>query len=324
MSELTTTSPRTGVRILRKVLVSGVIGGMAYAITELTGQPEIWSITLSVFIGGVTLVVQFLVEFEARLASVERAKARHSARIEQMVEDGFAKINEATELFSLVEASALRTDAVIQLVRRATLIEPTVPPLVSKLAQAEIARVSDVLKELSEAGNVMYAGEDRDWLLALTQHTQSSIDATSLSTVDAVRTGFSDGGFWNSDLGQRYLELQRSAVQRGVSIRRVFILPDPTDPAASSGLGDICQVHAGCGIEVRVLDSASTPSTLRDVMFDFVLFDGVISYEPTPASQLGQAAVPMILNTRLELRADWVKTRIERFRQLWEAAYAFP
>ena len=33
-----------------------------------------------------------------------------------------------------------------------------------------------------------------------------------------------DGGLWTSDLGQRYLELQREAITRKVRIRRIFVV----------------------------------------------------------------------------------------------------
>jgi hypothetical protein len=67
---------------------------------------------------------------------------------------------------------------------------------------------------VSRGGYVAYDGEDRDWLLGLTRHAQSSIDTTSLMAVDASGGGFGEGGLWSSDLGRRYLEVQREAVQR--------------------------------------------------------------------------------------------------------------
>jgi hypothetical protein len=309
-------------RILRKVVVSLVMGALAYAITELSEQPQIWSIMLSVFIGGVTLVVQFLIEFESRLARVETAKEVHSAKIERMVENGFAKINEATELFSLVEASALRTDAVIQLVRHSTQIDPTAPALVFRFAQSEIGRMSEFLKEIGEGGTVLYEGEDRDWLLALARNAEWSVDATSLTTVDAGGRGFVDGGLWSNDLGRRYLEVQRDAVQQGVQIRRVFIL-HRADLATDPDLITACRLQREIGIDVRVLDSSAIPSTRRDSLFDFVLFDESISYEVTPATRVEDTARPTIVNTRLELNSTRVKDRIQRFKDLWESARAF-
>lgn len=309
-----------GTRTMRKVLVSVVLGTMMYLIVERTGESELWKIQLSVFIGGVTLVIQFLIAFEKRLARVEQTKEHHSARIEQMVEQSYTKINEATELFQLVETSAVHTDSVRQLVRHATLIEPTAPPLVSRFAQAEIDRVSGFLRDLSEGGNVIYEGEDRDWMLTLTCQAASSIAATSLTSVDAGGRGFTDGGLWTSDLGQRYLEAQRDAVQRGVSIRRVFIMLEYLGPTTDAGLANVCRLQQAAGIDVRVLDLRSVPETLRDKLFDFVLFDETVSYEVTAASQVGNTSRPTIINTRLELQPERVKTRIQRFRDLWESA----
>jgi hypothetical protein len=312
-----------GTRILRKVLVSLVLGGLAYVLTEVLGEPGIWTLTLSVFVGGVTLVVQFLMEFESRLAKVEEAKARHSERIERMVADGFARISEATELFSRVEASAVRTDAVTQLVRHATMIRTGGPSLIPTLALAEIKRVSELLKGLSEGVGVTYEGEDRDWLLALTRLAESTIDAISLTTVDGRGHGFTDGGFWSSDLGQRYLETQQDAVRRGVKIRRVFIILHPADPNTFAGLAEVCRLQQQVGVEARVLGRESIPGTVRDAMYDFVLFDEHVSYETAAASQIEDTARPTILNTRLELRPERVTGRVQRFKLLWDSAEPF-
>jgi hypothetical protein len=313
-----------GARILRKVLVSLVLGGLAYLLTEVTGQPDIWSLTMSVFVGGVTLVVQFLMEFENRLGKVEESKARHSARIERMVADGFARISEATELFSRVEASAVRTDAVTQLVRHATMIQTGGPTLIPSLALTEIKRVSELLKGLSEGVGVTYEGEDRDWLLALTRLAESTIDAISLTTVDGRGHGFTDGGFWSSDLGQRYLETQQDAVRRGVKIRRIFtILHTTTDPTTFAGLTEVCRLQQQVGVEARVLGREDIPGTVRDAMYDFVLFDENVSYETAAASQIEDTARPTILNTRLELRPERVTGRMQRFKLLWDSAEPF-
>ena len=66
---------------------------------------------------------------------------------------------------------------------------------------------------------------------------QTSIDAISLSTVDAGVLGL-DGALWTSDLGQRYLELQREATIRNVRIRRIFVVEPAAfdqDHAAAAG-----------------------------------------------------------------------------------------
>ncbi|GII25113.1 phosphatidylserine/phosphatidylglycerophosphate/cardiolipin synthase family protein [Planosporangium mesophilum] len=306
----------------RKIALSLGVGGLAYFITNVVADAsealQIWSITISVFIGGVVLITQLLGDFEKRLAKVELGQERHAREIEQRVKTGFSTINEATKLFGLVEDSALATEGLIQLVRHSTQIDAAAPPLVFRFAQAEISRMSEFLKELGDGGNVIYEGEDRDWMLSLTRTVETSIDATSLTTVDAGGDGFVDGGLWSSDLGQRYLDCQRDAIQRGVHIRRVFILDKP-DLADEDFLG-VCRLQREIGIHVRILDSSAIPGLRRSSLFDFILFDEGISYEVTPASRVEGAIAPSILTTRLELRPARVRDRMQRFKDLWESA----
>ncbi|MFI5915455.1 phosphatidylserine/phosphatidylglycerophosphate/cardiolipin synthase family protein [Dactylosporangium sp. NPDC051541] len=326
--------PAQSPRVVRKLAASVAIGVFVYLVTNVwithIDETQIWVITLSLLIGAVVFLTQFLHDMDSRMGSVERAEAKHAQVIESLVDDrltrisdevtrGFTKINEATELFGLVEASALRTDAMTQLVRHATQIPSDAPALVHSFAQAEIGRTSEFLKELSEGSNVIYEGEDRDWMLALARNTRHSIDATSLTTVDARGTGFVDGGLWSSDLGQRYLEVQRDAIQRKVRVRRVFIM-DRATLAGDPMFLEVCKLQTDLGIEVRVLDTSAIPGTRRSSLFDFILFDDTVSYETTPASSIDGSVRPAIVNTRLELRASRVRDRIDRFQDLWTHA----
>lgn len=313
--------------ITRKVLVSLGIGTVAYLITNLlagesTAEPQLIGITLSVFIGGVTLVTQVLIDFERRLVGLADSHQRHNEYMEHLVSDRFSNMSEINDLFGRVEASALPTDAVLQLLRNATKLGSAAPDLTFRLAQEEFGRMSEFLKELSEGSSVTYDGEDRDWMLALARNVQTSIDATSLSTVDAGGSGSVDSGLWASDLGQRYLDTQRHAIKRGVRVRRVFIIDGPqlaTDP----GFRTVCSQQQQIGIEVRILDASGVQGTNRSSLFDFVLFDNVISYEVTPTSYVESSARSTIVNTRLELRASRVDDRVQRFADLWSSATPF-
>ncbi|HEY8452573.1 MAG TPA: phosphatidylserine/phosphatidylglycerophosphate/cardiolipin synthase family protein [Natronosporangium sp.] len=309
-------------RILRKVTVSLVVGGFVYLITELTGQEAIWNLTMSIFLGGLTLVVQLLMSFENRLAAVEDASTDHMTRLEVMIRSGFARINEVTELFNLVESSPMRTDTITQLVRHATLIDPKSPPLVLRFAESEVSRFSQFLKDISESRTVLYEGEDRDWLLALARNAVATIDATSLATMDGEGGGYLDDGLWTSDFGQRYLEAQREAIQQGVMIRRLFVLVDGLNAISEEEILAVCRPQQAIGIEVRVLDPADVPAAQREALFDFIVFDGAISYETTAAPRLAESTRPTILNTRLELRPERVHGRIRRFEYLWECGRA--
>lgn len=315
---------RPRVTIFRKTIISLGIGALAYFITNYladsnSAEPQLLGLTLSVFIGGVTLVVQVLTEFEHRVIKLETAQQRHTTNLEHLVTEGLREISEITELFGLVEASALRTDVVIQLVRNATQLRPSAAPLVFRFAQAEISRMSEFLKELGEGNNVTYDGEDRDWMLGLARSVETSIDATSLSIVDVGGMGSVDGGLWTSDLGLRYLEIQRQAIQNGVRIRRIFIVDHP-EIAEQAVFQAVYQQQRQMGIEVRVLDAASVFGTHRSSLFDFILFDDVISYEITPASYVEPSSRPSIVSTRLELGTARVRDRVQRFRDLWASA----
>lgn len=309
-------------KIFRKILITVLIGGSTYYFTNLLNQgaDQVWVWTVSVFISGVALVVQFLIESENRLESLERKHDDHSGEMRSLMKEGFARTSEAAELFQAVEVSALETQTVTQLVRHAAQISRASPPLVHELAQLQIIRMSDFLKELSEGGVVEYEGEDRDWMLGLTMHSKHTIDATSLSTVDAGNKNF-DGGLWTSDLGRRYLTLQRHAMNRGVAIRRVFIIDRPGQIGDVDFL-NIYRQHKNLGIRVKVLDR----STISDALIleasriDFVLFDNALSYETTPASMLADDIRPTIVKTHLKLQLEAVKERIQRFEELWISA----
>jgi hypothetical protein len=311
---------KTTTALLRKAGFTTITAGVAYLITSLVDKPNIAGFTLSILIGGVTLIVQFLNDFENRLRSVEHEQLVHLRNVEHMVESRFHKINEATELFALVETSTIRPDDVTALVRHSTMIDPSAPPLVQSLAHAQIRRTSDLLKELSEGADVIYEGEDREWLLGLTDYANSTIDAVSLTTVDAGSRGFLEGGgLWTSDLGQRYLEAQRQAAQRGVTVRRILVLDQPTSNA-DLGLQHLCDLHKAAGISVRVLDPPSVPGTRRHALLDFIVFDNALSYETTRASSIDSSAKAIIATTRLVLRNSLVKERIRWFDDLWSSA----
>jgi hypothetical protein len=272
-----------------------------------------------VFIGGVVLVVQFLVEFDNRMKAVELGQNRHFQTVENLITGTFHSISEATELFGRVETSAMHTDLVKQLVRHTASLDRAADELMHLFAHAEITRVSELMKGLSERGEITYDGEDRDWLLALTRNARATIDATSFTAVDASGHGFDDGELWTSDLGQRYLEAQQKALDRGVNIRRIFILDDP-EAATDPGLLQMCEIQRKLGVAVRILDPLTLPGLHHNWMFDFIVFDSVVSYESTPAAWARKGSKPAIVSTRLVLSPKRLDERIHGFQDLWSLA----
>lgn len=298
--------------VSRKIFYTAGSGILTFLITNALEQSLATSVILSILIGGIALMTRLLVDFDRRLAVVEALARTSQVRMERLVGDAFSKINDATELFRSIEASALQTDLVTQLVRHSTGITQASPKLIYRFVRAEIKDMSEFLKEMAEGGDVTYYGEDRDWLLGLTRHAAESIDAISLASVDR--------GLWLSEIGQRYLEAQRQAVEEnGVSIRRIFLLDTP-EMANQPDIRWACQEQQKFGIHVRVLDRANIPPMLRVQVLDFILFDGVLSYETTPASAVTDTERPAVAETRLVLRSSRVTERAQVFKLLWEAA----
>jgi hypothetical protein len=329
MSKSSNDDPPQYGKVLRRVFVALLSGGLAYFITTMSAQPQIWVLTVTVFISGVTLVLQFINDFDnhlerfaKKLTSLMEEQSAHTNAIQSLIENGFARTSKVNELFRAVEESSLRTDVITQLVRHSTQIEPGSPPLVNGFAESQINRTSQFLKELGEGGVVAHDGEDREWLLELTIQSQHTIDATSLSTVDGGATSF-HGGLWTSDFGQRYLGLQRDAIHRGVLIRRVFILDSGFEQPEDSDFLLIYRQHRDLGIHTRVLERAMIPHTLKNLLFDFIVFDDTISYEVTPASRVEDEMGPTIVKTHLARQSQRIRDRRRRFEELWACAREF-
>ena len=322
---LAESSSSSNARIARRILVSLTIGAATYGLTSLAdtsqgNQAALTALTLSVFLGGVVLVVQFLLEIDSRLRGLELRQIAHEQRIEGAIERAFGQINQAARLFGLLEETAARSDPVTQMVQHAILIKPSEPSVVYDFAQNEISRTSSFLKALA-AGEATYEGEDRDWLIGLTDCTRSHIDATSFATVDAGGDSFSDG-FWQTPLGRRYLKAQRDAVhERGVTVRRIFIFDKP-NLATDSDFHQICAMQLDAGVDVRVLEHSRIHQSAMDLR-DFILFDGGVSYETVVSASQRAFTAPSILNTKLVLDIGQIRKRVADFEYLWSLGESF-
>jgi hypothetical protein len=321
-------SPGALTRMLTKISVSLAFGLVAFLLSlgldaNIRNQVLV-GIGASIFISGIAFVVQFLIEVEERLDAVEDALERtqtryddHQEALRETIRAEFVKINMATELFARIESSGVEHH-VVQLARNSAGIESSSPPLIVDFAQHEIGRLAGYLKGLADGSSVTYEGEDRDWLLGLTRVARDSIDATSLTTVDAGGKGFVDGGLWASELGHVYLAAQRDAIRRGVRIRRIFIIDRPSllnDP----NLMNILRQHTGIGVHVRLLRPHEDDGPWRD----FVLVDNMLCYQSTPASRLSETSRPFIVTTTLVAEPQRVAERVMRFTELWESAEPF-
>jgi hypothetical protein len=298
---------RDGSSVIRTALLTVASGGVTFLITNGLNQPTGVCITLSVLIGGIALLVRFLVDFENRLGMVEKEAKEGRQAIERMIAETFSEISRATELFAHLEASALQTDLITQLVRNSTRISPDSPKIVSQFVEAKIRDTADFLKQIAEGGTATYDGEDRDWLLGLTRNATTSIDAISLGAVDH--------DLWQSEIGQRYLDAQRRAAAEGKRVRRIFLLDKPgqeEDPYVRRAYDEQREMR----IEVRLLDRLAVPPSLRVRVRDLIVFDDVLAYETTPTPADPQFA--QVAETRLVLNLVRVQEHSRLFRELWE------
>ncbi|TCO62555.1 DUF6879 family protein [Actinocrispum wychmicini] len=293
----------------RKILITMVVGALLFPLTNLLLDSTATKVLATVVVGAVVLIVQFLVDLQRQLRAIEGTQIEQISEVRRAVDDTFAKISPATELFGQAEATGLT-----ELVARASAIDRGGSSLVSRFAQVELHRMSYFLNAMIER-EAFYDGEDREWLLALTRSTDASIDAISVPKVDADGAAV---GFWRTDLGLRYLSLQHEAIVRGVRVRRIFVLQRPelvNDPDLLS----VVRAQAELGIDVRVLHPPAAASAAKVIRHDITLFDNALSYEVVPVPGLSHEK-PLILYTRLAMREDVVNKHIERYQQLWATA----
>jgi len=294
--------------IIVKVGFPLLIGLITLASAEAGGMSGRNSLALTAVVTFASALVLFIVDTEVRISAVNERMA-----------EGFAEIGKSAELSSKMERSVLGSELLTEFLETACQADGPVNPLLLRLARREIQQVTSFVRQLPVGSEIAYDGEDRDWLLGLTQEAELSIDAISLSTVDAGVHGL-DGGLWTSDLGIRYLELQREAIARKVRIRRIFVVVDE-EMVHDEDFRRITDMQRDVGVEVRMLDHQLIPRLMQSMIFDFIVFDGAISYETTPATTFSVSQTkPGILRTRLAPMPARVQDLEDQFEQLWKAA----
>ena len=305
--------------LISKIGIPLLLGLITIASSNAGGMSGHSALELAAVVTLGTMLVLFIVDFEARVSALQdRFEARVSG-LQDQVTAGFQKIHASSELLNLMERSVLDTALLSDLIEAAGKADASVSPMLQRLARQEIERATWFVRQLPAGNEIAYDGEDREWLLELTELAQHSIDAISLSTVDAGMRGF-DGGLWTSDLGTRYLDLQREAIERQVTIRRIFIFENE-DLARDETFLKITQQQREAGVEVRMLDHQLIPEDLQTEIFDFIVFDGAVGYETTSATPFpSRAARPAIVRTRLAPMPARVRDLKGRFEKLWDAA----
>lgn len=241
-----------GLGIIRQIVLAVFAGGATFLLSSLLDGDTTWTMMLSVFIGGVVLLVQHLISLEDESEKAARRLEERMGELAAQVTDRLDRVDRGVRLLEALENSAVETAVpnsrpVSGFVERVAKFAP--PTLIlGRLVNEEIRALHDLLRGL-EGDSVSFSGEDRDWLLALTRGTRKTISATSTTTADGGRRSFSDG-FWKSELGRAYLAAQREAVTRGVTVRRVFIL-NHEKILRNSDFQKICEEQRAAGIIVH-------------------------------------------------------------------------
>ncbi|WP_251096671.1 hypothetical protein [Streptomyces sp. Caat 7-52] len=290
--------------VVLKTLITVVVGTVAYVVTNLINQSEdeLWKLAMSVVIGGAALIVQYMVDFEKRLGSVESGQ-RNQTRV---LGDQFIQLSEAAALLNELDQAGMSTGDARRLIKSASQVGLQGPDIVKAFARAEIESLASVVTDLTGM-TAHWQRDNNEWLIRLTGCAQRTIDATSSSV---------DRPFWDTDPAGHYLDAQIEAMRDpGVHIRRLFMInaDEESDPNFMNKFTTLCQDQLDLGIKVRFMVLSPHRHT-RAAARDIVIFDDALYLEFEPDRQQSY------LQTRLDADARRVDVQVRRFNDLWESA----
>ena len=290
---------------LQRSIVTAVFGGGSFALTNLVTNDQFTQFALSIFVGGFALLVQLLVDIEHVQADAA----------EQLRRSTIAHLADGVEMGGRIRLSRFEPRRLIELIRAVAALSEDTPPMILEFLGDEVDRLAGLARSVS-GGSVEVYGEDRDILLGFTKCVTTSIDAVSLRGVDRR-------DFWDSELGYQYLQLQRAAIiGRRVRIRRIFVFDELPDGDLAS-YGDVFAKHAHIGVQVRILTPGCIPDFLRSELLDFIVFDGLLSYE-TMATHPVRGAEALIRSNHCYFDPKHVQERGDRYESMWTAAVESP
>lgn len=288
-------------RMWLKVFISLAAGGLTSIVAKVANSEAKWQIGVGIFVGGCILMLQLLGDLINQVRDLKAVLPQHNAQTQETVVRSFAQISEATKFYN--EMERLPSDGVAALAASAVEVVSRGPDIMRRFAE-ELMRRLAIDMEALKSGSVDCAGENHDWLLTLTNCATSSIDTTStLSLVDR--------DFWNSGPADRYLQAQREAIARGVTVRRLFLVDDSAD--LNDELRQLGHEQEVLGIETRVLVRTRLPQNVRRGLVDeFIVFDKATCYE------IEQDQLHVNTSTRVRAHEDYVRLRTQRFAELWD------
>ncbi|MGW1268856.1 hypothetical protein [Streptomyces sp. NPDC002491] len=300
---------RSGVQIapvLLKTLVTVVVGTVAYVITNLIdqSQDELWKLAMSIVIGGSALIVQYMVDFEKRLDSVETGQHAQTRELH----DHYTRLSDAAGLLHELDQVGMSTDDAKRLIRSATQVGlHGGTDIVKDFVRAEIKSLGSVVTDLT-GGTAHWPRDNNEWLISLTKIARHTIDATSSSV---------DRPFWDTDPAGPYLVAQIEAMRRRqVSVRRLFMIKasEAREEPFMARFMELCQEQRDLEIDVRFMVLPEQRRRTGPPTRDVVIFDSALCLEYTTDHQGSN------VRSRLDAIADSVRDEASRFDTLWGAA----
>ncbi|MEU9215480.1 hypothetical protein AB0D47_02945 [Streptomyces sp. NPDC048376] len=325
----------------RMLLVALVVGGLFWSVAALLDPDDgtLRQFVAAVLCAAAALTVQYVLGLAPRPAPDRPQEhtrlEEHTRRVEEALAENTAAVRDGLSRYDIELKSGLtrHTEDVKQLVethvtqadhRSAEAPRPldpvridSVPDLAKGFADVllpspsilhtfvhlEMNRVVGHMADLTNL-SAECPGENHDWMLTLTKAAEQSILATSTSV---------DREFWTSEPAGRYLDAQQAAIdEQGVAVRRLFLLESARE--LDDRLLRLCEEQELRRIDVRVAVLPELPPHLqRGTTNDFILYDEEVSFE------IEQDLRDVNVRTRLTARQDYVRDRLKRFRELWDA-----
>ena len=170
------------------------------------------SLALAAVVGFAFALILFIVDTEIRISAVgERVTA------------GFAQIGRLAELSAKMERSSSGPRCWRISWRRPVRSTGRLTRCSSASRAGRSSGWPRSLRQLPAGSEIGYDGEDRDWMLGLTEEAQAH-DRRDFAVHGGRRGARPRRRALDERPGLRYLELQREAVTRKVRIRRIFVV----------------------------------------------------------------------------------------------------
>ncbi|MFH8972564.1 hypothetical protein [Streptomyces sp. NPDC017890] len=318
----------------RMLLIALVVGALFWSVAALLGPDDGTprQFAAAVLCAGAAMLVQYVIGLAPRPGHAPLDE--HTRRVESALAENTAAVREGLNRYDdelksgltrhtedvkqLVETHVtqvdhraaeprhldpVRIDSVPELAKSFADVLLPEPSILHTFVHLEMARVVGHMADLTNL-TTECPGENHDWMLTLTRAAEHSICATSTSV---------DREFWNSEPAGRYLDAQQAAIdEQGVSVRRLFLLESARE--LDDRLLRLCEEQELRRIDVRAAVLPELPPHLqRGTTNDFILYDEGVSFE------IEQDLRDVNVRTRLTARQEYVRDRLKRFRELWDA-----